>query len=65
MIGVKGVPLTASFQWARWSNSARDLRAQGATEILTDAQAAKRGYAVKAAKAYARSQSKSNPSKSA
>ena len=29
MIGVKGVPFTASFEWARWSNSARDLRAQG------------------------------------
>lgn len=59
MIGVKGVPLTASFQWARWSNSARSLRSQGATEVLTDAEAAKRGFVVKAAKAHALSQAKS------
>ena len=53
MFGVKGQPFTESFEWGRWSRSARDLRAQGATEVMTDAEAARRGYQVRRAKAYA------------
>lgn len=54
MIGIKGVPLTASFEWARWSKSKVDLQRQGADEIITDAEARRRGYVVAAAKSVSR-----------
>ncbi len=61
MIGVKGVPFTPSFQWVRWSRSASELRKAGADEIFTDAEAARRGFVVKAAKSVGKK--KCRPSK--
>ena len=53
MIGVKGVPFTESFEWVRWSRSVKELKRAGATEVLTDDEAKRRGYVVAAAKAEA------------
>lgn len=58
MIGVKGVPFTDSFEWVRWSKSAKELKQAGATEILTDTEAKRRGYVVAAAKSASKSDRK-------
>lgn len=50
MIGIKGVPLTASFEWARWRPTKSALIAMGATEVMTDAQAKRLGYRVDVAR---------------
>ncbi len=54
MIGVKGVPLTESFAWVKWRRTAAELKALGADEIISDAEAKKRGYVVRAAKSVLR-----------
>lgn len=58
MIGIWGKPFEDSFA-VRWSESAKQLKAQGAGEVITDAEAKRRGYVVQAAKAHALSQRKS------
>lgn len=55
MIGVKGVPFTSSFHWVKWSRSAKELKAMGADEIISDKEAQRRGYVVRAAKSAAKS----------
>lgn len=50
MIGIKGQPFTDSFEWVRWSRSAKELKKAGANEVLTDDEAKRRGFVVAAAK---------------
>ncbi len=60
MIGIKGIPFTDSFEWIRWSRSAKELKSQGATEILTDEEARVKcgDHCVRIAKTYAMAQSR-------
>jgi hypothetical protein len=56
MIGLRGEPFSDSFEWGRWWRTKSELLAMGATEILTDEEAKRRGIPVRQAREYAESQ---------
>jgi len=53
VIGIRGVPLTESFEWVKWRRTWAECVAIGADAILSDLEARRRGILVDIAKEHA------------